>query len=119
MRRYLFRLVPIGIAAIVLIWQFATSERFTNPETGRTAHVGLTVDQEAALGLQGYQQVLSQSQVVASGESVAQVERVAKRLEAVVGDAGKGFDWQVSVIRSDQQNAFCLPGGKICVYTGI
>src|SRR5690606_2628002 len=29
------------------------------------------------------------------------------------------FDWDVNVIESDQANAFCLPGGKIAVYTGI
>ncbi|HYP16300.1 MAG TPA: M48 family metallopeptidase, partial [Opitutus sp.] len=47
------------------------------------------------------------------------VVKVARRLAAAVGAAGEGFDWQVSVIRSDQANAFCLPGGKIAVYTGI
>jgi predicted Zn-dependent protease len=31
----------------------------------------------------------------------------------------KDFRWEVSVVRSDQVNAFCLPGGKIVVYTGI
>jgi predicted Zn-dependent protease len=29
------------------------------------------------------------------------------------------FDWAVSVIPSDEVNAFCLPGGKIAVYTGL
>src|SRR5205823_2051743 len=33
--------------------------------------------------------------------------------------AGADFDWQVSLIRSSQINAFCLPGGKVVVYTGI
>ncbi|MGB0133409.1 M48 family metallopeptidase, partial [Dokdonella sp.] len=29
------------------------------------------------------------------------------------------YKWEASVIQSDQANAFCLPGGKIAVYTGI
>ena len=29
------------------------------------------------------------------------------------------FDWDVNVIQSDQANAFCLPGGKMAVYTGL
>ena len=29
------------------------------------------------------------------------------------------FAWEVNVIPSDQVNAFCLPGGKIAVYTGL
>src|SRR3546814_2231737 len=31
----------------------------------------------------------------------------------------KEFDWDVTVIDSEQVNAFCLPGGKMAVYTGL
>ena len=31
----------------------------------------------------------------------------------------KDFEWDVNVIQSDQANAFCLPGGKMAVYTGL
>src|SRR5690606_21820104 len=31
----------------------------------------------------------------------------------------KAFDWDVTVIPSEQVNAFCLPGGKMAVYTGL
>ena len=31
----------------------------------------------------------------------------------------QGFDWEVNVLQSDQANAFCLPGGKMAVYTGL
>jgi len=44
---------------------------------------------------------------------------VASRLATATDKAGADFDWQVSLIRSSQINAFCLPGGKIVVYTGI
>ena len=33
--------------------------------------------------------------------------------------SGYRFEWQYSVIASDQINAFCLPGGKIGVFTGL
>ena len=71
------------------------------------------------MGLQSYQQILSQSQTINSGPQVELVQRVVKRLASATGDAGKNFDWRVSVVQSDQINAFCLPGGKIIVYTGI
>ena len=50
------------------------------------------------------------------------VQAVAKRLIAQTGsfreDALK-WDWQVNVIKEDTVNAWCMPGGKIVVYTGI
>lgn len=113
--RYLLRLVPVAIAALVILFQFVSSEKFTN-EAGRTAHLGLSAQQEETLGLQSYQQVLSESETVRSGPEFEMVREVAARLAKATG---KNFDWQVSVVRSPQVNAFCLPGGKIVVYTGI
>ena len=118
MRRYLIRLLPIGIALIVVLYQFASSEKITN-EAGRTVHLALSQEQETALGLQSYRQVLAQSRVIDSGPQYERVKNVAARLAAVTGEAGRKFDWRVSVVDSDQVNAFCLPGGKIVVYTGI
>ncbi len=113
------KILPILIAAAVILFQYLSSEKVTNPETGQSARVGLSTQQEASLGLQSYRQVLAQSAVVESGPQFDQVTRVAKRLIPVTGDAARKFDWSVSVVQSRDQNAFCLPGGKIVVYTGI
>ena len=79
----------------------------------------MSTREEASLGVQSYQQVLAQSESVNSGPELEMVKRVASRLATATGKAGADFDWQVSLIRSSQANAFCLPGGKIVVYTGI
>ena len=115
MRRFAVRLIPIGIAAIIVWFQFISSEKFTN-EAGRTAHLGLTSAQEETLGLQSYQQVLSESQIVTSGPEFDFVNGVAAKLARATG---KDFKWAVSVVRGPQVNGFCLPGGKIVIYTGI
>jgi metalloendopeptidase OMA1, mitochondrial len=112
-------IVPILIAGAIALFTYLNSEKFINPETGRAAHVALSEGQEAALGLQSYREVLSQSDVMQSGPEVDLVTGVARRLAAATGPAGQKFDWQVSVVRDNQANAFCLPGGKIVVYTGI
>src|SRR4029077_20202094 len=66
-----------------------------------------------------YQQVLQQSATIDSGPVLDMVKRVAGRLETATGQAGSQFDCRVSLIDDDKVNAFCLPGGKIVVYTGI
>jgi len=119
MNRTHIKWLPIAAALLFVAYQYFSSEKFVNPETGRKSHVGMSTEQESTLGLQSYQQIISQSQVVSSGPEVDRVLNVVRRLAGATGEAGKGFDWRVSVVQSDQVNAFCLPGGKIIVYTGI
>ena len=119
MRRTHIKWIPILLAAIFFAYQYFSSEKFVNPETGRKSHVGLSTEQESALGLQSYRQVLGQAQTIDSGPEFEIVRRVSNRLAKATGPAGSGFDWQESLIRDNQVNAFCLPGGKIVVYTGI
>ncbi|MEP7016339.1 MAG: M48 family metallopeptidase [Verrucomicrobiota bacterium] len=119
MERRHIKWLPIVLAALYFGYQYFSSEKFVNPETGRASHVGMSTQQEAALGLQSYQQVLSQSQKIDSGADLETVTRVTSRLAAATGNTGKSFDWKVSLIRDAKQNAFCLPGGKIVVYSGI
>lgn len=119
MNRTHIKWLPIAAAVLFFAYQYFTSEKFVNPETGRKSHVGLTTQQEAALGLQAYQEVLSQSRSVSAGPELDMVKKVAGRLAKATGSAGQGFDWKVSLIQEAKVNAFCLPGGKIVVYTGI
>ncbi|HEV8185804.1 MAG TPA: M48 family metallopeptidase [Chthoniobacterales bacterium] len=117
-RRHL-RWLPIVIAALIFAWQYFGSEKFVNPETGRKSHVGMSTQQEAALGFQTYRQVLAQARSIDSGPQFETVRRVAGKLASATGAAGAEYEWQVSLIDDEQINAFCLPGGKIVVYTGI
>jgi metalloendopeptidase OMA1, mitochondrial len=118
-RSHLFvRAVPVLIAVVVVMFQRCSAEKFTN-ETGRTARVSLSREQESALGIQAYREVLSSQPTVRSGPEYELVRRCAARLAAATGDAGRGFSWEVSLIDGREVNAFCLPGGKIAVYRGI
>lgn len=119
MNRRTLRLVPILIAGLFFAWQYFSSEKFVNPETGRASKVGMSLEQEAALGFQSYRQVLAQSRTINSGPEYELVRTVASRLAAATGETGASFQWEVSLLASDQVNAFCLPGGKIAVYSGI
>jgi predicted Zn-dependent protease len=115
-RSILLRVVPILIAGVIAFFQFCSSEKFTN-DAGRTARVALSAEQEEQLGLQSYQQILSEVETVRSGPEFELVREVAARLARATGKAD--YEWQVSLVRDPQVNAFCLPGGKIVVFTGI
>jgi predicted Zn-dependent protease len=81
------------------------------------------VDQAAK---QQYLQVLGEADKKgALNRDARQTERVraiSRRLiphTAVFRDDAPGWNWEVNVIVSDQVNAWCMPGGKIAVYTGL
>jgi len=56
--RLFMRVVPILLAVVVMLFQRCSAEKFTN-EAGRTARVSLSREQETAMGIQAYRQVLS------------------------------------------------------------
>jgi len=119
MERRHIKWLPVLLAGLFFAYQYFSSEKFVNPETGRKSHVAMSTREEASLGVQSYQQVLAQSESINSGPELEMIKGVASRLATATGQAGADFDWQVSLIRSSQVNAFCLPGGKVVVYTGI
>jgi predicted Zn-dependent protease len=111
------RLLPIVLFGLYLAYYYFSNQHEV-PITGRSQLVDISREQEKALGLQSYQQILSDSKVLRSGQSVDLVREIGNRLSKVL-DEDPGFDWEFNVIDSDQANAFALPGGKVAVYTGI
>src|SRR5207249_8405659 len=91
------------------------------PVTHRTEHVGLSDRQQMQLGSQQYAKTLRQyrARIVFSGAEYSDVQRVARRIEAVAARDKPAFVWRVTLLRKNEANAYCLPGGKIVVYTGI
>jgi predicted Zn-dependent protease len=83
--------------------------------------VTLTDAQQMQLGSQEYAKTLraNRARIVSSGPQYAEVQRVARRIEAVASRDKPNFVWRVTLIRKNEANAYCLPGGKIVVYTGI
>jgi metalloendopeptidase OMA1, mitochondrial len=115
-------LVAIAIAAVVVaVIVLLQTHKQTTPVTHRTERVALSDEQQMQLGSRQYAQTLRQdrAEIVSSGGQYARVQRVAKRIEAVAGRDKPAFVWKVTLIRKREANAYCLPGGKIVVYTGI
>jgi metalloendopeptidase OMA1, mitochondrial len=115
-------LIAIVIAAAVVgVLVLTQTHRQKTPVTHREQRVGLTDQQQMQLGSQEYAKTLRQykTQIVASGTAYSEVQRVAKRIETVAGRDKPNFVWKVTLLRKNEANAYCLPGGKIVVYTGI
>src|SRR5262245_29829060 len=114
-------LIAILLAALVVGVLLLNSHRQKTPVTHRTQHVTLTDAQQMQLGSQEYAKTLraNRAKIVSSGPQYAEVQRVARRIEAVASRDKPDFVWRVSLIRKNEANAYCLPGGKIVVYTGI
>jgi predicted Zn-dependent protease len=114
-------LIAIAIAAGVIGVMLLHTHRQKTPVTHRVEHVGLTDQQQMQLGSEQYAKTVRQdrARVVSSGPAYSQVQRVASRIEAVAARDKPGFVWKVTLLRKNEANAYCLPGGKIVVYTGI
>jgi metalloendopeptidase OMA1, mitochondrial len=116
-----------------------------NPPTGgsqggqgpghRPQTLALSPDQEYKLGRQAYSQILERAKaenrllshdaqavqrVRAVGERIAKAAQI-KPLQREINLYLEGyrFDWDFNVIRDNRVNAFCLPGGKVAVFTGL
>jgi predicted Zn-dependent protease len=108
-------LFAIGAA----VYYFMNQEEV--PFTGRSQLRTMTVEQELQLGLQSYQQILSDNRqnLVTSGPVVDAVREIGVRIARAAEPEDPGFEWAFNVIDSDQVNAFALPGGYTAVYTGL
>ncbi len=117
----------LGIATALV----AVSSCTTVPLTGRTR---LNLVDESQLQEQaaiGYSQLLSDpaTKVVSTNNTNAQmVKRVGQKIAAAVtqymnqngmGSQIANYRWEYNLIESKEVNAWCMPGGKIAIYTGI
>lgn len=89
----------------------------TAPVTNRRQLLVMSEEKENTMGLTAYQEVLKEEPVTGNQAAVDLVRRVGQRIAAVADRPD--FDWEFNVIESKTENAFCLPGGKVAVYTGI
>lgn len=128
-------IILLGFAGYAAFYWF--SNRVVDPYSGEKVLIdnSISVEEEKAMGLQAYQEILQQEQPVDPNTPFARdVREIARRLiskipqveAAIAQERGtqasgnwKTFEWEVNVIQSDQANAFCLPGGKMAVYTGL
>lgn len=87
------------------------------PVTDRTQLLLTSSDYENRLGAEAYSEYKAQYPRSTNAGYNQALERCGRAIVAVAGQ--NDFDWEFIVLNSSTQNAFCLPGGKVAVYSGI
>src|ERR1700733_9154705 len=116
-------------------WSTQQGERDSSEEGpgGRKQELALSPIQELGIGRRSQQEVLSEFRdrvLPIESPETRRVHAVSERLakaaeieplqrEILLHVRGYHFEWEEHVIKDKQINAFCLPAGKIVVFTGI
>lgn len=113
---------------LVVLSQLLLSSCGSVPLTGRR-QVLLVSDQEVLqAGLTQYEEYMAEASLSTDAKSSAMVKSVGKKLaestEKYLKANGleaeiKDLAWEFSLVKNNEVNAFCLPGGKIVVYEGL
>jgi metalloendopeptidase OMA1, mitochondrial len=90
------------------------------PHTGRRQFNLVSDSQLNAVGLKAFGEISSKEHELKDDRLKGVVKKVVDRVSKAAEAIDKpGFQWDVLVVDGDVPNAFCLPGGKIVVYSGI
>jgi predicted Zn-dependent protease len=100
----------------------------TNPLTGKSTMALVNNNEVFAASFQQYDEFLRENTIVSGTPEARLVEQVGSRIriaaEKWLAAEGRSeylseYQWEYKLIKEDTVNAWCMPGGKIVVYTGI
>ena len=98
------------------------------PITGRKQMNLLPESEMMSLALTSYNDFLSKSKVDAGTADAAMVQRVGQRIATAVSaylaknkntQRIEGYKWEFNMVDNKEMNAWCMPGGKVVVYSGL
>ena len=107
----------VSLSLLVLLLPACTAME-TVPETGRRRPALQYTEAEMnALGADAYKEVLGEYEVIETGKDADMVRTVGRKIAKATG---KNYQWEFKLLKAkDTINAFCLPGGKVAVFSGI
>ncbi|MFH1005862.1 MAG: M48 family metallopeptidase [Bacteroidota bacterium] len=109
------------IKIIFLILLFTSCTKV--PITGRRQMNLLAEGELKKMSLAEYNKFLGTHSLVSDADTNAQlVKKVGKNIQAVVErfkQRTAGYNWEFNLVNDKSINAWCMPGGKVVVYTGL
>lgn len=117
----LSRHIRSGLVLLFLVLTCGLCSCRSVPLTGRSQFLLTTESYENSLGAESYEEYKQEYPKSTNAEYNAALERCGNAIKAVANEVGdtSDFEWEFTVLDSEIQNAFCLPGGKVAVYTGL
>ena len=100
----------------------------TVPVTGRTQLSLVPAGTVNSMSFDNYKQFLTSHKLSTDEAKGAQVKRVGLKIQKAVeayfarlnqSSHLSGYQWEFNLVDSPEVNAWCMPGGKVVVYTGI
>jgi predicted Zn-dependent protease len=112
--------------AIILVFFLVSCAKV--PITERKQMNLIPESQLVSMSLSSYRDFLQQHPPVTSGSEADMVKRVGARIQSAVtqymtknGFASRiqGYKWEFNLVNAPEVNAWCMPGGKVVVYSGL
>lgn len=108
-----------------LVWTVISCQ--TVPITGRRQFNFIPDSEMNAMALQAYSKFIAENRTL-SNDQATMVKRVGNRVQQGLeqllrernqSNAIQGFNWEYNLVDSKEVNAWCMPGGKVVVYSGL
>lgn len=115
------------VGLLLLVFVFVVSCAHV-PLTGRRQLTLIPTSTMLSMSFQQYGEFLSSHQISANRRQVEMVGKVGRGVQSAVESYFReegmsselaGYEWDFNLVESDEVNAWCMPGGKVVVYTGI
>ena len=104
------------VILLIVLVVFISGCTHKAPYTNRSQMILISNEKELALGEQSYDKTLKESKVIKNTKDSKRVQEIGKKIASITN---KNYKWEFNLIENKAKNAFCLPGGKVVVYTGI
>lgn len=118
----------LKILVPIILFAFTVYYCSTVPITGRSQLNLIPASEMNSMSFQQYSDFLKTNKLSTNKKDDEMVKRVGQRIQKAVetyfaqnnlSKELEGYNWEFNLVESPEVNAWCMPGGKVVVYTGI